>query len=236
LKHSFSFKTKLFSRVVALTTDVSMDFSLSQSAPYLTTEQKNFLFRQSKEKIDKIINIRQVHGARVIVVKKDMTRMPQADALITDQPGVALAVRTADCLPVFFAEPRHPAIGLIHAGWKSTRQKIVVKTLQAMQQHYKIDLSRLKVVLGPGLRQCCFEVGPEFQGFFPFSVIARGHKYFFDSIKENTRLLIEAGVLEENIFDSGRCTMCDKDFFSHRRQGPLAGRMLSVLMLKNKKS
>ena len=92
--------------------------------------------------------------------------------------------------------------------------------------------SSLKIVLGPSIRECCYQVGPEFQGFFPSHVREREGHLYLDVVNSNQEQLLQAGVRQENIFDSGICTCCNKNYFSFRRDGVKAGRMISLMMLK----
>ena len=90
----------------------------------------------------------------------------------------------------------------------------------------------LKVAFGPAIHACCYEVGAEFAGYFPEEAIQRRNKYFLDVPLANMNQLMGKGVIEENIFDCGECTVCGKDYFSFRRDGEKAGRMISIMMLQ----
>jgi YfiH family protein len=87
--------------------------------------------------------------------------VPVGDALLTDQPGIALSVRTADCLPVLLVDPQRHAVAVVHAGWRGGLQRIVEKTVGVMRATFGSDPRRLLVALGPGIRACCYEVGEE---------------------------------------------------------------------------
>ena len=83
------------------------------------------------------------------------------DAVVTDQPGLLLAVQVADCVPVLLVEPRRKIIAAVHAGWRGTVQRIVEKTVGVMQQRFGVEPARLRAALGPSIRRCCYEVGRE---------------------------------------------------------------------------
>jgi polyphenol oxidase len=134
-------------------------------------------------------------------------------------------------VPVFIFDPRHHAIGVAHAGWKGTHKAIALKTVQRMQEKYDSRFSDLKIILGPSIRECCYQVGQEFSGHFPLHIKERGGHLYLDLIKANRDQLLQAGILQENIFDSGICTYCNKNYFSFRRDGAKAGRMISLMML-----
>ena len=103
--------------------------------------------------------------------------LPIGDALVTDQPGVLLSVRVADCLPVLVLDPRQRAVAAIHAGWRSALGRIIEKSVGLMRAVFGSDPQHLLAALGPSIRACCYEVGEEvvaaFCGGFP-----RGEQFF----------------------------------------------------------
>lgn len=183
-----------------------------------------------------LVRLEQVHGGKVVRIdaKSDISgEIGGADAAVTDIKGIALSLRTADCLPILLFDPGHNAIGVAHAGWRSTKERIAKGLVETMTAAYRSDPSELVVGLGPALRQCCYEVNSEFLMHFPDSVVKMAHKYYFDIVGENAEQLISAGVSSKNIFDCGICTSCSNgEFFSYRKEKEKAGRMLSVIMLK----
>jgi YfiH family protein len=190
--------------------------------------------------IDKkpLVRLQQVHGGKAVKIdaKTDISaEIPGADAAVTNVKGLVLSVRTADCLPVFFYDPEHGAIGIAHAGWRSTKEKISPAVADLMRSAYRSDSSKLIVGFGPALRQCCYEVNSEFLVHFPDSVVKMAHRHYFDTVGENAGQLISAGVGSRNIYDCGICTSCrNAEFFSYRNEKDAAGRMLSVIMLAEK--
>ena len=101
-----------------------------------------------------------------------------------------------------------------------------------MTEQWQTPPEDLKVVLGPAIRSCCYEVGKEFLEYFPREVSAKDQHLYLDLPLVNKTQLTFWGVRTENIFDCQICTCCDPRFFSYRRDGPKAGRMVSVMMLK----
>lgn len=162
----------------------------------------------------------QTHSSNVWYAKKnDMGKgaldhqgaIPDTDALITDEKRLPLAVFTADCLSVFLFDPHRPAVGIIHAGWRSTKANITTKTVQLMQEKFNTCPSDLSVRFGPAIRACC---------------------YHLDLAALNKKELLDLGVKQENIFDAQICTACrNKEFFSYQQEKDAAGRMISVIML-----
>lgn len=169
-----------------------------------------------------------------------------ADALITDQPNLALGVTHADCLSLLIADPDRGAIAAVHAGWRGTLADVAGATIRAMQDAYGSDPAGTLVYLGPSIGGCCNEVGPEVTAawreqvreFGPLAELAvtkPGPKEHFDVARANTLLLQRAGVRPEHIEVSAICTKCATDtWFSHRGHGPGAGRQASIIMLTAK--
>lgn len=182
--------------------------------------------------------LEQVHRAKVLRIDKrtDLSvPLHECDGAITDLSGIAIIVLTADCLPIFLYDPIKGVIGIAHAGWRSTYEGIAKDMLNAMKSNFKSDASEVLVGLGPAIRQCCYEVKSEFSMRFPNSVIKVAHKYYFDLIGENVEQLLDAGVASKNIFDCNICTSCNNErFYSYRIESEKAGRMASVIMLKER--
>jgi YfiH family protein len=123
--------------------------------------------------------LRQIHSAAVYRVERSADRgllyrpcgldasspagrtPPAADALLTDQPGVLLGVRIADCLPVILVDPRRRAIAAVHAGWRGALQRVIEKAVGGMRQEFGSDPGRMAAILGPSIRACCYAVGQE---------------------------------------------------------------------------
>jgi len=220
--------------LLALTSDASIDFTPPDFDSPLTEVQQTYLRKYGGVNVPQVFWRKQVHGDDILVangVAGEVKACPDADAYITDKKDLPIAIRTADCVPVFIFDPVHKAIGLVHAGWKGTHKLIAAKTVQRMREKYSSQPSDLKIVLGPSIRDCCYQVGEEFQDYFPSYVkMKEGHLYL-DVVAANRGQLLQAGVRPENIFDSGICTSCHKNYFSFRRDGAKAGRMISLMML-----
>lgn len=155
------------------------------------------------------------------------------DALVTDKRNLPLAVFTADCLSIFLYDLATPAIGLIHAGWRSAKENITAKAIQLMQKKFNTKTLDLYVGFGPVIRNCCYEVSQDFNDFFPRDIIERNNRYYLDLVQINKRQVLDSGVKKSNIFDSKICSYCrNDDFFSYRKEGKACGRIISVIMLK----
>jgi YfiH family protein len=106
-------------------------------------------------------SIRQIHSAIIHNIKSKHDKPEAGDGLITNVPGVLISVKTADCLPVIVVDPRRQAVGVFHAGWRGTVQRIVEKGVGEMRKHFGSNPTDLLAVIGPGIGKCCYQVGDE---------------------------------------------------------------------------
>ena len=163
------------------------------------------------------------------------------DGLITDAPGVALAVFSADCTPVLLYDPAG-AVGAVHAGWRGTAAGIVKNAVEAMIREFGTDPAELRAAIGPCIGPCCFETGPEVPEAMraalgeaaEASIRPAGDKYYVN-LKELNRLwLTRCGV--ERIDVSPDCTHCQPDrFWSHRHTGFDRGSLAAIIQLPVRK-
>lgn len=226
--------------VVTFISDSTMDYTLKMDNPRqelpLTLEQKERLFQQTDIPIQKLVNLVQVHQDRILSISSPQqytqASLQEADGWITNLKNVPLVVRTADCLPVFLFDEAG-CIGLIHAGWRGTKLKIVTQAVDMMVRQFHADLARIQVGFGPAIHQCCYEVGEEFVQHFPQETVKFNGRYHLDLVAANRNQLLQLGLKQTQIFDVDICTCCDHNYFSYRREGSKAGRMISLMMLKN---
>lgn len=221
--------------LVAIISDASIDFTPVDFDSPLTTAQHTYLKSISRHDIAQVYWRKQIHGDDILIANGGVNssrNCPDADAYITQEKNLPIAIRTADCVPVFIFDPRHRAIGLAHAGWRGTYKSIAAKTVQKMQAEFGSQFLDLKIVLAPSIRECCYQVGEEFRDYFPNHVNDRGGYLYADVVGVNQDQLLKMGIPPDNIFDSGICTCCNKNYFSFRRDGAKAGRMISLMMLK----
>ena len=165
------------------------------------------------------------------------------DGLITDVHGLCLTTFYADCVPLFFVDPVHKAIGLSHSGWRGTVGKMGQATLQKMKEEYGTNPADVIAAIGPSICQECYEVSEdviiEFQKAFEekhWDAIyykKENGKYQLDLWKANEIILTEAGVLKENIAVTNVCTNCNSDLlFSHRATNGKRGSLAAFMALK----
>ena len=223
------------SDVLTLVTDKRINFALPKEGEPFTEGQRQFLNTVLAGARCGVVNVRQVHGCRVILGTPQYlkrTAIGRADAVVTNIPRLPIAVRTADCLPVFIFDPKNKAIGVVHAGWKGTKKQVVPAAVKLMRKKFRSRAKDLKVAFGPSIKNCCYQVGKEFKRHFPKDVKMTPEGLCLDLPMVNRRQLVSLGVSAKNILDGGACTFCSGKFFSFRRDGEKAGRMLSVMMLK----
>ena len=166
------------------------------------------------------------------------------DGLVTDIPGICLVTFYADCVPLYFVDPKHKAIGLSHSGWRGTVNRMGQCTIDAMKKAFGTSPKDLITCIGPSICQDCFEVGEEVAEAFMESfkpewhneIIAPGKrpdKYQLDLWRANEIIFMEAGVKPENIHTTNICTMCNHEYlFSHRKVGNERGNMGAFLCLR----
>jgi len=180
--------------------------------------------------------VRQIHSNRVTVAREP-GELGEGDALITNLPGVALAIRTADCLPILLADPANHAVAAVHAGWRGTVGEILGETLKVMSQEYGTISGNVVIAIGPGIGSCCYEVGPDvagqFSAWFPeFRSLAHS-PVKLDLAEANIRQMRRNGGISGQTDSSGLCTRClAEDFHSYRRDGEAAGRMVSAIWIR----
>jgi len=214
--------------------DIIFTFSLRGAGDMRIKENLNLFIEKINPPIKKLIKAKQVHGANVGLVKRNRSFIYQnCDALVTKEKRTALTVFSADCLSIFLYDFKNKALGLIHAGWRSTKEKILYKTIKFMYDNFKTEPKNLYVAFGPAIRKCCYEVGDEFKNLFPQRYIyKRKNKLYFDLVGINRDELISFGVNKKNISDCLLCTSCNNDIlFSYRKEGKNCGRIVSLGML-----
>lgn len=192
--------------------------------------------------VDDLIFLNQVHGISGAAIEKHASLISftkEGDYLVTDEPGIALGVMTADCLPVVIFDSRTAAVAIVHAGWRGATQKILAHVLAAMHKRYGTKNEYLKIFFGPCARVCCYEVAQDFKTnldnctYSDEVLITRGKNLYFDLPAFNRLQLEELGIKVGAIQDQyNKCTICNEGFFSYRRQGKNAGRQMTVVCVK----
>jgi polyphenol oxidase len=170
-----------------------------------------------------LATVKQIHSVICIAADGRCGVLEQGDALLEDQPGAVIAIKTADCMPLLLVDERHRAVAAVHAGWRGTVARIVPAAAEAMRLRFDTDPRDLHAAIGPGIGTCCYQVGPEVAAHFGEQ--GRAH---IDLAGANFAQLLEAGVTAGRIYASNLCTKClAEEFHSFRRDGEAAGRLYS---------
>ena len=187
----------------------------------------------------------QTHSDIVRVVTKEDAKgfdhrcYPECDATITNDPGTALMIFTADCTPILFHDPVTGAVGAAHAGWRGTAAGIAEKTVQAMVNHFGCDPKNIRAAIGPNIAQCCFETDADVPDAMihalgdaakPF-ISQKDDKYYVNLKEINALFLKRAGVLTVDI--ATECTACEHHrFWSHRVTRGARGSQGAIIVCK----
>ena len=195
---------------------------------------------------DRLVLANQIHTDIVrVVTEKDCRNslshrdFPECDALVTNTPGVALAVFTADCTPILFYDPETGAVGAAHAGWRGTAAGIAAKTVETMVSAFGSRPEDIRAAIGPNIGKCCFETDRDVpdamitalgEEALPF-IRANGEKFQVDLKGINALWLRRSGVT--NIEISTDCTACAPNrFWSHRVTRGQRGSQTGVILCR----
>jgi YfiH family protein len=193
---------------------------------------------------ERLLLIRQVHGRTVAVARRgetDAWPRPEADAIISDDPTVAIGVRVADCAPVLLFDPVTNVAAAVHAGWRGTAAGVSRVAANGMTGQFGCLERNIIAAIGPCLGRCCGEVGPDVRDAFRANgttddmlerwfTPGRGDRLFLDLERANREQLESVGLDPARIFTSGLCTKTHHDrLHSYRAAGPAAGRMVGAI-------
>ena len=202
---------------------------------------------------EQAISLPQIHSDIIYKVGEDncgegyfkTENIPEGDGYVTNEKGVVLGIKTADCVPILFEAEKEGeivAVGAVHAGWRGTVAKIAQKCVDMLCREYDVKPENIRVAIGPCIHKCCYEVGED---FLQSVSEALGHKVaekfvmrdgdglVCDLVALNRYLLIDCGISPENIDVIDECTCCNPDkYFSHRYSKGHRGTMLNVIYMK----
>jgi YfiH family protein len=185
-----------------------------------------------------IVKLNQVHGDKILEVHGRPDHQLFGDALMTEDRGLLLAVRIADCVPILIYDPLNYVVAAAHSGWRGTVSGIAGKLINAMVKRYGTDPSSCLAAIGPSAGPCCYEVNGEVAQFFPedYVIRSRGAKPRVDLWKANLDQLITFGMSVTSVELARICTICNGClFFSYRRSNGTTGMMLGAIGLINGK-
>lgn len=228
---------------------VAVEENYRRLAKALEVDYEKFVFTDQTH----TVNVRKVTAADA---GKGLTKerdYQDVDGLITNEPGLVLSTFFADCVPLYFIDPVHRAIGMSHSGWRGTVARMGKVTLEAMQREYGTNPAEVICAIGPSICQDCYEVSfdvaeefaKEFAGHeaeilmeSPKNARMAEHakpdkKYQLNLWKANEIVLLEAGVKKEHIAITDICTCCNPDIlFSHRASHGKRGNLGGFICLK----
>ena len=217
----------------AVTTRKTQTYSVSDEKKHWVLYQEK-LFDSIGVPLSNISYLKQTHSNVVKLVKKSGFR-GCGDGMFTFEKGNFLVITVADCVPVYFYIPEIELIGLVHCGWKGLKKGIIEKSLNILEKEIEsFNVNNLYCVIGPHIKQCCYEFDEE-------DALSFGSKYIKKEKKNKVRLdltgivtdqLISEGVKLNNIEISPFCTSCNAElFYSYRRDKSLKGRMIGIIGL-----
>jgi YfiH family protein len=205
----------------------------------------------------RLVRVRQVHGARSVVARRGGQLADEADMLISDDPELALAVRVADCVPLLLADRRLGAVAAVHAGWRGLAVNAPGAAVRELAGRFGTRPADLIAAAGPSIGACCYEVGAEVRAALEAAtppsaaagwltaraaatplnpsmpgipVDARPGRAYFDGWAAVRDQLQDAGVSPANIFVAELCTASHPGVLcSYRRDGRSAGRLAAVI-------
>jgi YfiH family protein len=223
-KHGFSTRHK----GVSMGKFYSLNLGGSEDEHLHVEMNREIALRELELNVGNLCLLKQVHGSDVCVAQHGYQT---GDALVTKNKELVLAVSVADCYPILFADEKSGVIGAAHAGWRGTVAAIAGKTVAAMK-NLGAEPQRIKVAIGQGISAAHFIVGSEVKeqfndGGFPPECMP-GNR--IDLVAANIFVLEKAGIARKNIWSMDRCTF-ENDFFSHRRDHGVTGRMWGLITM-----
>lgn len=193
---------------------------------------------------DRLRLLKQVHGTHVVVARRGEAwpaGRPEADIIVSDDPSIAIGVRTADCAAILLYDPRMNVAGAAHAGWRGTAANAAAAAVRALRDEFGSQPADLIAAIGPLLGQCCGEVGPDVVHAFraggadasaidEWFTAGHGDRSRLDLERANVDQLSAAGLDPQMIFASGLCTKTEQQrLHSYRAHGKSAGRLLAAI-------
>ncbi len=225
----------------------SLNLGMNTQDQQATVEgNRSLLARAFGVNQEALVTPRQVHGSDILVINEaneDFSHFlsVEGDAVITNQPNVMIGVCVADCAPILLCDPDKKIIAVVHAGWKGTADRLVLKAVAGMQSEFGSDSGQIQAAIGPCIKKCCYEVDePVRQAFqksgIPWDSCAESTnpgKWQLDLAAANRELLMQAGLTSDAIQISDQCVCCHSEqFFSYRRDKEESGRQMGFIMLK----
>ncbi len=218
----------------------------TEDSPHNVEGNRSLLARTFGITQERLVTVRQNHGSDILVIdapNDDFSHFwgIEADAIITNQPGIMIGVTVADCVPILLLDPVKKVIAAVHAGWQGTAARITGKAVQGMVDVFGSRSANILAAIGPCIGPCCYEVDQPVKECFKnygetWKTVAEpagAGKWSLDLALANRMQLVDAGVAISSIQTAGQCVCCHKElYFSYRRDAGETGRQIGFIMLK----
>lgn len=214
-------------------------------SPHNVEGNRSLLARAFGATLDRFLTVSQVHGTDLLVIDAPNPEFGhflklECDGIVTNQPGLMIAVGIADCVPILLHDPVQRVVAALHAGWKGTAGNIAGKGVESLVNLFGSKVADIRAAIGPCIGACCYEVDAPVRDEFKKSGAAwdliaqekeRG-KWALDLGKANALQLSDAGISPAHLDQSGLCVSCSPElFFSYRRDAGDTGRQAGFIML-----
>ena len=214
-------------------------------SPHSVEGNRSLLARSVGTTLDRFLTVTQVHGTALLVIDSPNPEFShflklECDGIVTNQPGLMIAVCVADCVPVLLHDPVQGVVAALHAGWLGTVGNIAGKGVEAMVNLFGSKRGDIQAAIGPCISACCYEVDLPVRDAFKKAGVAwdlfaqeKGEgKWMLDLAAANRHLLSDAGLSAGQIQSQELCVCCNQElFFSYRRDGGDTGRQVGFIML-----
>jgi YfiH family protein len=239
-------RSRLFKKYPEINFAFSTKIGAARQAPYyfnlshcvgddeiIVEENRKLLFDTLGLGLENVAIQKQVHGSAISYVAEGGF-CGDSDAMISDKPGLGLAISTADCTSIFLYDKKNKVIAAVHSGWRGTQQGILLKTLQRLRDNFNSLPENIIAYLGPSISQKNYEVGPEVADQFESKyLIPKENKFLLNVAGKNYDMLLNFGLNRENVQISNYCSYAMDEFLhSYRRDGNYSGRAYGIIALK----
>lgn len=227
IKFFFTSRPGGFSREYYSSMNLSLKLGDDES---MVRKNRQALFRAMDLPLENTFIPQQIHGncIKILDDPPKNNEVEGCDGLITGRADTPLMALFADCIPVVIFDDRAETIAVLHAGWRGTYSKIINNAIEMIKSRFNIDAKNLHAVIGPGIGQCCYEVGEELVKKFPEFIDMKNGISKLNLKAANKRQLLDKGLTEHNIHDIDVCTSCDQSYFSYRRDSGETGRHAAI--------
>jgi len=214
-------------------------------SPHNAEGNRSLLARSFGTTLDRFVTVTQVHGTDLLVIDSPNAEFShflklECDGIVTNQPGIMIAICVADCVPVLLHDPVQGVVAALHAGWQGTAGNIAAKGVEAMTKLFDCQPKDIRAAVGPAIGGCCYEVDAPVRDAFKqaglpwdlFTSEKEEGRWLLDLAAANRRLLTDAGLAPAQIESTDLCVNCNQElFFSYRRDEGDTGRQVGFIML-----